>query len=85
MMLNISDDALSRTVKCPSNFYCLNDKRHAMCSEAKPLCRVNYYIGKTDLVVTYPGNEDCPYKVNFGKRYICSCPVRQEIYQRYHI
>jgi hypothetical protein len=84
IMINISDETLSRTTKCPSNFHCLNDGQHAKCSDATPLCRVDYFIGNTDLVVS-PGHEDCPYKVSFGMRYVCSCPVRQEIYQRYHI
>jgi hypothetical protein len=85
-MLKISDDARNRTKECTSNFYCLSNKNDPRCSDHKPLCSVDYFIGKRNLIVKFSNNnEDCPYKVKFGLRYSCSCPVRQEIFERYNI
>jgi hypothetical protein len=84
-MHEVSEDARRRTTKCSSDFFCLKSNGNPKCSEEMPLCSVDYYIDKTDLVVKFTSNTDCPYKSSFGQRYICTCPVRHEIFERYHI
>jgi len=84
-MLKVSKTALDRTKECSSNFYCLNCNTNPSCSDSMPLCSVDYYLGKTNLVVKFTSNADCSYKSNFGQRHVCMCPVRHEIYERYNI
>ncbi|KPK02637.1 MAG: hypothetical protein AMK71_01545 [Nitrospira bacterium SG8_35_4] len=84
-MLKVSETAIGRTKECSSNFYCLNNTTQPRCADDMPLCSVDYYIGKTDLIVKSSNNEGCSYKSNFGLRNVCTCPVRHEIYARYNI
>jgi hypothetical protein len=63
MNFNISDDAIKRTLKCPSNYRCLNGDK----------------IPKPDNTL------QCNYLIHFSlDNYVCTCPVRTEIFSRYN-
>ena len=83
MALSISDESLKRTKMCPSNFLCLTDKENPMCSKDRPMCPVDIPL-ESMLFVKYKDN-DCTYKEEYGAYYLCTCPVRFEIYNRYKI
>ena len=81
MALQVSDECRKKTTKCPSNFLCLSDKENPMCSKEKPLCTVDIPL-ESMLFVKYKQN-DCAYMEEYGAGYLCTCPVRFEIYNRY--
>gem|GEM_PF-1515868 len=79
MLHQVSDEAISSTSKCTSNYACLND------SEWK-LCRGNYHI-KTVGIYTLEsfGSHICRYNDYFGYFIICKCPIRIELFNKHRI
>jgi hypothetical protein len=77
--LEVSKDALQKTVKCGNNFSCLHGDRNCLCeledkNSSSNLC----FIKNTQ-------NKFCDYMLSFGFSYICTCPTRNEIHNRYAI
>ena len=77
MQFKISDETLKRTIKCKKNYSCLSGKR-------KDVCEVAEYVHK-NLHYLQCGAEDCIYRTPLDAVYICACPTRKEIYDRYGI
>jgi hypothetical protein len=73
----ISEDTLKNTTECKEGFSCLH-------GEGKCLCEVEYAIHDEVLFVKYT-NKGCRYFRCFGYSYICTCPIRKEIHNRYRI
>jgi hypothetical protein len=85
MNFNISDDAIKRTLKCPSNYRCLNGDKIPMCADETPICRGERYIGKDTLFIKPDNTLQCNYLIHFSlDNYVCTCPVRTEIFSRYN-
>ena len=73
MALQVSDETLRATTRCPHDFDCLD-------SEGYPLCPGEMLIAGNGLFVAGAGKRSCSYKVPFGSGNICNCPVRIELY-----
>jgi hypothetical protein len=74
-MLKISEDTLRQVTDCTNGFSCLS-------GESGGLCEIEQDVGGKVLFVRCM-NRDCSYRMSFGYGYICTCPVRREIYHRY--
>lgn len=77
MTMEVSEEARQRTDECPRGFACLHDRE-------SPRCAVRNSV-RGVLFVEKPTLGHCPYAMSFGYSYICSCPVRWEIYDRYGV
>ena len=72
--LQVSEEARQQAELCPSKFACLT-------SPLSP-CKVENCSG-LDLLVCL-NKSYCPYQEKFGLAdYLCACPVRAEIWQKY--
>ena len=67
-----------KKTKCPFNFVCLSDTD-------KISCKVETNINHSVLFVKPTNGSLCNYRTNFGEGYICKCPVRKEIYEKYNL
>ena len=81
MVRTIDDDIIQLAKQCRNGHSCLN-------AEDDGLCPIERVIGKKDTQVAFVrciATAPCPYRISYGSglRYVCSCPVRLEIYRRY--
>lgn len=77
MDIGISDRVLEATTKCKKDFCCLNGKGD--------LCTIADCVNDQILFVQVKDGEYCPYKQQFGNEFICGCPVRKELFDKYRI
>ena len=76
-VIEIDEDIKKSTTKCEKNFTCLSDKNHK-------LCNVINTVGGKILCCYCFGRQPCNYRVPHGfTSYLCSCPIRKEIYRKY--
>jgi hypothetical protein len=76
----ISAEAFEKATRCNRDFICRSP-------DWAPCGPVTEMIGKTILTLEQ-GEYDrkpCPYRVTYGVRDYCTCPVRVEIYKRYRM
>jgi hypothetical protein len=75
----IAPDASARTTRCHCNHECLQD--------APPIrfCQLEAFADGKLLFITEPKGNGCHYKVLFGDRAFCGCPVRRAIFEKYHV
>ena len=73
--MEIKKEILDKTVHCTKDFDCL--KNNNIC------CIVVHCVNKEVHFVECRQDCSCSYRVNFGNSYICSCPTRKEIYNKY--
>jgi hypothetical protein len=78
MLVQISDKAREETIGCQFSFQCLDDEKRCICIIEKCLEGDGCFL-KT--VKPQP----CPYKMSFGYTYMCHCPTRIELFNRYKI
>ena len=76
MDLMIREDLLKRAPKCQRGISCIDPERGG------PLCLVKQSVNGV-LFVDYKHSIVCPCMLNFGVEYICTCPVRKEIYAQH--
>lgn len=77
--LQVSDETLKLTTKCMRNFECLT-------SDTKNFCSVERPIKGGGIFIKEKVRETCSYAMPFGfSSFICNCPTRREIYDRYSI
>ena len=76
MDLSISEDSIRKTSKCPHSYKCLNGQASRLCRPENSITGYGVFV---DSEVAGP----CPYKLPFGYGWICKCPVRIEIFERY--
>jgi hypothetical protein len=74
--LEVDNQTIQKTTKCPSAFKCQRD-------DAYPLCAPESSIPGYGLFVRPPEANSCHYKMSFGNGFICTCPTRYEIFTRY--
>jgi hypothetical protein len=81
MKYKIGEEVKQDTTACEKDFPCLSDNGYSLC---KPSCKVINSVGKVHFVKC---NGYCNYKMEYSEDYlfICSCPVRNEIYNLYEI
>jgi hypothetical protein len=83
MVLYINDETKRKATKCPSKFYCLNDEHNLLCSVNKPMCAAVRRIEGIGLFVKPVTKRGCFYRISFGCGFICNCPVRNKIFEKY--
>ena len=77
MNISISERARNAAKRCKNKFACLKDKNTC--------CEVDDCINDSILFVKSTYNASCPYQQLFGNEFICNCPVRKELYDKYRI
>ena len=71
-------EIIAEANKCRQNPGCLSDPDFELC---KPTYKQGVRVGV--LVCGYKA--DCPYSSHIGSEYVCTCPVRQEIFRKYGV
>ena len=62
------------STKCDKSFECFTN--------CENLCKVSHHVnGKINFIEN--NNNTCKFKIYFSGKFICSCPVRNEIYNCY--
>jgi hypothetical protein len=81
----IEDKTIKKTVHCRSNFNCLTERDYPICAEAIPLCSVESCDAESELLYVQTTRYlYCSYMHIYDTGFICTCPVRYEIYKRYN-
>jgi hypothetical protein len=76
MDLTIREDVLKGAAQCQRDRCCIHQgKKEALCAVKQSVNGV--------LFVDYRHSVVCDCMLLFGIDYICTCPVRKEIYERY--
>ena len=70
MKLDVSQEAIDRTTKCPHNMACLET---GQCP-----CRV-LFGGEKELILKIFCAKDCPYSKPYDLGVLCTCPVHCEL------
>ena len=73
--MEIEKEILDKTVHCKKDFDCI--KNNNIC------CKVESCIDKKVHFVRCSEENACNYRISFGHSYICTCPTRIEIYNKY--
>jgi len=79
MGITVSEDTLAQTTRCRNGFFCLSGTSPDVCEVEQALG------GKPVLFVKKNTSYFCPYAGRYGTFYVCSCPVRKELYKTYGI
>ncbi len=74
--MDIDKEILKSTTKCEKDFSCLRDKKHIF-------CKVEFCINDEVHFIKCLNEEYCTYKMSFGESFICNCPTRKEIFNKY--
>ncbi len=75
--IEISKDILEKTNWCTKGFSCLT-------SNPENICKIKYSISE-DMKFVECKESPCSYDLSFEDSYICKCPTRNEIYNKYGI
>ena len=79
MAYQITDKTKKQSTKCPYNFECLSNDDWNTCIIEREL-----YSNGLD-IKNKANKAFCPYSMSFGfSMYVCQCPTRYEIYNRYN-
>ena len=76
-MFNISNKILALATECEKKFSCLGSE----CD----FCKVALCVENEVLFIKCKDRAPCPYKESFAYSFICTCPVRKELYDKYKI
>ena len=78
MDYEIDEAIVKKADMCPHNQICLT-------AGGKPHCEIKETINDSVFFLKCRQPSSCAYQHSFGSAYMCSCPVRQEIYKKYRI
>jgi len=78
MFYKISEETINQITRCNNNFKCLNDDSFQICPLENPIEGV-YFIRKVNPI------HNTNYCLSFGGSYVCGCPTRKELYERYKV
>lgn len=67
---------VEKTRSCATNFDCLTNEKHVF-------CKVENCLRNTVHFIECMRNKYCSYKMSFGNSFVCTCPTRKEIYNKY--
>ena len=76
MSITVDKHTIKSTTECNKDLACLHGDEH-------PLCKVKLSVRDETVFVKCLNTEHCYYKMAFGYLFVCSCPVRNDIYKRY--
>lgn len=76
--VTIDEEVKNCTTKCEKDFACINNNSHE-------LCPVDHFYNDKVLFIKCLSKGYCSYRTSFGyASFICSCPMRKEIYKKYN-
>ena len=76
-MYEVDQTIIAKAINCDKNHVCLTEEIPSICKVSSCVgCKI-HFLKKLE--------RDCPYHQEFGFSYICKCPVRMEIYDKYKI
>jgi hypothetical protein len=78
MKLDVQDEILDQATQCKHNCICQG-------VGGKPHCRISDTVNGSVFFTPTRHPMGCPYQCSFGSTFMCTCPVRQEIYKQYRI
>jgi len=78
MKIEISENVEEIIRKCDKSFMCLEDKERIYCS-------VENFMDNKGHVFKCSHNGSCNYKMSVGYIFICKCPVRKEIFNKFKV
>ena len=73
--MEIREETLKETIHCHKDFECI--KSNNIC------CDVTRSVNNQVHFVECKERVQCNYKMSFGNSFICTCPTRKEIYNKY--
>jgi hypothetical protein len=77
MIVGIDESTIKSTTDCEKGMQCLNGVK-------EPLCEVAYSVMDEAFFVHCLNNKRCSYRISFGYKLLCTCPIRKEIFKRYN-
>ncbi len=75
--IKINEEILKNTTRCKKDYSCLSGERS--------LCMIELSVDGKIHFIRCVNNEPCSYRVPFGYSFVCTCPVRKELHNRYGI
>ena len=78
MSYQVSSETVNRTTRCLHDHACLT-------SDGWEMCRLERKLEGNGAFIASRVRNFCPYVMSFGDDYICNCPTRLELYDRYHV
>ena len=75
--LKVDDDVIKNTNRCKKDHSCLSD--------LTDLCKVEMCIADKIHFIKCMNERTCNYRITFGYSFVCTCPVRKELYNKYKI
>lgn len=78
MQYIVSKDIINKADKCTRDFSCLYGDKDCICDFEDAVENKILFIKPIKNIM-------CDYRVSFGYSYICSCPVRKELYNSYNV
>ncbi|MBI4843295.1 MAG: hypothetical protein HY809_03090 [Nitrospirae bacterium] len=75
----ISNEVVLEAKECALDYSCLSGEKECLCDVEEPSNGIVLFVT--------PANKRnfCCYRITFGDSFICNCPVRKEIFNRYSI
>ncbi len=71
------DENISKTAtKCIKNLSCMS---------GSDICKVELCVDGKIHFIKCMNLEHCNYRISFGYSFVCNCPVRKELFNRYNI
>ncbi len=74
----VSEETIAETKKCNRAFSCLK-------TPIEPLCTIDYCVDGKVHFIKCLNKKGCSYRSMFGYDFICNCPTRKELYNKYGI
>ncbi len=75
--MEIDEKIIADTIRCEKNFKCLSGNMNVY-------CQVENCINNEVHFIKCINKLNCSYKMSFGDSFICTCPTRKEIFNKYH-
>ncbi|MBI9070515.1 MAG: hypothetical protein JEY94_02895 [Melioribacteraceae bacterium] len=70
---------IAKAAKCNYNHSCVETGK----CNGYDLCKVEDTVGLDVLFIEYRNEHSCGYMLNYGNSYMCTCPVRKYIFNKY--
>ena len=82
--IEISKNILDKTTGCTKGFSCLTYNPEDT-TDGYLICKIEHSISEGMKFVECKEEPPCSYALSFADSYICECPTRNEIYNKYRI
>lgn len=76
MDIEIDESTMRAATGCTKEISCLDPSRTTLCQVKHCVQNKVHFVECLDV-------DYCCYKMSFGSGFVCNCPVRKEIFNRY--